>query len=366
MAVRTHDLRALRPEVHVLVPFTLEGGDPSSPEYDTPEFRSELASWFEPIGLSWTWVPVTLPALPQIVADLKARAARCAVIAVNLCDGFDTDGYPGPSVIDALSAAGLAYTGGGPSFYRTSSSKLEMKARFRAAGVATASWHPLTDPAPDVGGIAAAVGYPAIIKLSGSSAGGGLDRSSVVADEAAARARVQFLTEAGHAPLGIFAERFLAGREATVFVRDTPWRGEGIAALPAVEMVYNPQVPVNERILFEGHRYVGLDGRPRAPDAPARCTYATAPDVVQDALQATALAAYRAVGGDGYARVDLRFDPETGMVNALEVNTNPELSRVAPTVAPALAAAGLSFEALVEDLLTAGLLRARTIASAQA
>jgi D-alanine-D-alanine ligase-like ATP-grasp enzyme len=351
-------LGGVRPSVHVLVPYAVEAGALVSPEYDTPEFRAEISSWFEPLGLDWRWRETTLAGLDALVAELRAEAARGPVVAVNLCDGFDIDGYPGPSLIDKLVAARIPVTGGQSRFYRLTCDKLEMKARFVAAGLPTAAYHEIVDPDRDVPAAARHVGFPAIVKLARSAAGGGLSRTSVVGSEADLAARVAVLDDEGLAELRIYAERFLAGREATVLVRETRSRAEGVASLPAVEMVYHPRVPVKERILFEGHRKLDPDGRPRGEDGVARCTYEAAPDELQGALRDAAEAVFRAVGGDGYARVDLRIDPQTGLVNVLEVNTNPELSRVAPTIAPALTAAGLSFEALIEDLLATALARA--------
>jgi D-alanine-D-alanine ligase-like ATP-grasp enzyme len=358
MGIASHDARLVRAEVHVLVPFTVEGGVLTSPEYDTPDFQSEIDSWFGPLGLEWAWQPVTVATVSEVVEAIVRRAAERPVVAFNLCDGFDSDGYPGPSLIDALDAAHVAYTGGGRAFYQTSSEKLTMKARFRAAHVPTAPWLEIADPTRDLPRLSSEVGYPAILKLSDSCAGHGLSRTSVVVDAREAAAQHARLVEAGLVSYRIFAERFLPGRECTVLVRDTPWTEEGLSTLPAVEMVYNSQVPVRERILFENHRHLDPDGQPRVDGGgTARCVYAAAPEDLRPQLAATAKAAYRAVGGNGYARVDLRYDMECGTIHALEVNTNPELSRVAPTVAPALAAAGLSFEALIADMLRAALAR---------
>ena len=231
-----------------------------------------------------------------------------------------------------------------------------MKAMFRAAGVATAPWREIGAP-EDMGALGDTVGYPAILKLSESSAGLGLDRSAVVRWEKEARARHALLVAAGHAPLRIFAERFLTGREMTVLVYDAPWTSDGVAALPAVEIVYDKRIPVTERLLFKGHRQVGIDGAWRKHIDPPRCVHAAASAALQPASMQAAIAAYRAVGGDGYARVDLRFDESTGDINALEVHANAKLSRAAPSIAPALAVAGVAFERLIEDILAAALLR---------
>ena len=353
-----HGLRGVRPQVHVLVPYAVEGGVLTSPEYDTPEFKGEIGSWFTPLGLDWRWREVTLENRDALAEELAREGRQHALVAFNLCDGFDEDGFPGPSLIDALTAAGVATTGGGPGFYRTTCDKLEMKAMFVKAGIPTAPYREIVDAARDVPLVAREVGFPAIVKLARAAAGHGLSRSSVVSSEGELAARVEVLAQEGLASLRIFAERFVSGREATVLVRETPSHPAGVAALPAVEMVYNARVPIKERILFEGHRKLDPDGCPRGEGGVARCTYEAAPADLQDRLQAAAIDVFRAVGGDGYARIDLRLDAASGVPQALEVNTNPELSRVAPTIAPALAAAGLSFEALIEDFLAAALDRA--------
>src|SRR6478735_7764288 len=92
-------LKGVRPSVHVLVPYALEAGRLISPEYETPEFREEIGSWFTPLGLDWRWREVTLDNGAALVAELSDEARRHPLVAVNLCDGFDIDGFPGPSLI---------------------------------------------------------------------------------------------------------------------------------------------------------------------------------------------------------------------------------------------------------------------------
>lgn len=346
----------VRPEIHVLVPFTVEDGKPTSPEYDTAAYRAEVDSWFTPLGLAWNWHAVTTENLADTVEYLAARAALGPVVAFNVCDGFDSDGYPGPALTDALFARRIPFTGSGADFYRTSSSKLLSKTLFRTHGVRTAPWLEIIDADKDLAAIGEVVGYPALLKLSDSAGGDGLDRNAVVQTEAEARARYAYLVGAGLAPLRIYAEGFLSGREVTVFVRQSPDGGGGLLALPAVEMVYDTRVPVTERMLFWGHRALGVDGMPREASGPPRLVYGIADKALQPILAHAAIEAFRATGGDGYGSVDLRFDAATGLVHALEVNANCSLSSDT-AVGPALAAVGATFAELIEEFLIMALNR---------
>jgi D-alanine-D-alanine ligase len=55
----------------------------------------------------------------------------------------------------------------------------------------------------------------------------------------------------------------------------------------------------------------------------------------------------------GYARIDLRLDPE-GRVFVLEANPNPQIAK-AEDFAESAAAAGVTYSALLQRILTTGL-----------
>jgi D-alanine-D-alanine ligase len=74
-----------------------------------------------------------------------------------------------------------------------------------------------------------------------------------------------------------------------------------------------------------------------------------------DEIRAIALAAWRAVGGEGYGRVDLRVDV-SGKPWLLEVNANPDIAPDAG-LARMARAAGLDYTALIGKVMDAAFAR---------
>jgi D-alanine-D-alanine ligase-like ATP-grasp enzyme len=247
-------------------------------------------------------------------------------VVFNLCDGDDRNGFPGLSVIEALAAAGLTFTGADAAFYTLSLSKTAMKRRFDACGVATSPWAKIGADAgaEDLCDAAGRIGYPLFVKPDVSCAAMGISTQSVVRDEAAALARIDRVRAGLHgvsfAEGGVFVERFLPGREFTVLVacdRDAPG---GVVAFPG-ERRFHPDLPSGERIItYERHSGEYLEERPMADGAECYAYAAVPPELYEDVCR-LAVSAFRAVDGVGYARVDCKQD-EAGRLMVLEVNAN--------------------------------------------
>jgi D-alanine-D-alanine ligase len=69
----------------------------------------------------------------------------------------------------------------------------------------------------------------------------------------------------------------------------------------------------------------------------------------QERIARTALSVFRLLGCRGYARVDMRADSE-GLINAIEVNPNPDISP-GTGVARQSAAAGMTYTHFVEKVI---------------
>ena len=346
--------RSNRPaQVQVLAPYRTDG---TSEEYGSPEYRAEVAGWFEALGLDAVWRPVHLDNVARTIGELSAPAG--ASIAFNLCDGIETDGFPGLSVVRMLEARGVAFTGADSAFYATSSSKLEMKRCFARAGVPCPPASPLAEvhTEPDIDALAAVIGFPCILKLDRGSNGLGLSRASVASNRLELQQQLHRLRQSGDAgsehirTYGLFAERYIPGREFTVLVVDDAASPSGLHVYPAVEIQYHPGTPAAERLLFRGHRDAPASYGPAGP----HCVYAAAPQAVQEPVTALAYQAYRAAGGNGYARVDIRMDASGGALLVLEVNANCGLSVHEPTIMLGVDATGSSFPDLIAEILRAG------------
>lgn len=318
-----------RPLVVVLVPYAWSSAGLTSSEYDYPAFRAEVPTWFEGSGHEVAWQPVALrgpdaTSVDGVVARLRDVARERPVVAFNLCDGAEDDGIPGISVVLALEAAGLPFTGAGSAFYRLSTSKLVMKSRFVEHGVPTAPWRALSGDRAAALGDCERLGFPLLVKPDVSAASVGIGLRSRVEGPGALDAEWSRL-EARHPRLAgsFFAERFVEGPEYTAFVFDRPGEPE---VFHAAERLFHPGLPPSERFLT--HERYAEEFEEEAPPPPGHdyCAIGKAPGDVQARLAPIAARAFRAVEGSGYARVDVRMDASTGALFVLELNANCGLS----------------------------------------
>ena len=217
-----------------------------------------------------------------------------------------------------LEALGVAYTGCGIEASATAFDKAETKRRLLEAGVPTPRSGILSEAAA---GWPEGWAPPVVLKpvRQGSSVG-----LQFVEDRAGFAAA---LREALRHDREVLMEERISGREVTVGILDG-------RVLPVVEVR-----PAGGRYDY-AHKYT--EGRteylcPAPFDA-----------AVTDGIQAVALAAFQAVGGRDYARVDVMVRPD-GSPLVLEVNTLPGMT--ATSLFPmAAAAAGLDFPELCQRM----------------
>jgi D-alanine-D-alanine ligase len=321
---------AWRPKVSVFVPYFVKDGRLESPEYDLPAFREELRGWFEVLGYEWEWVPVTLLHLSSIVAGLEAASAAGRCLVLNLCDGNELDGSPGVSVVKALEAAGIPFTGSSSFFYEITTYKVPLKARLHDHGVPTAPFVPLRTLPADITRLEREVGYPAFVKPEVSAGSGGIGLRSLVHDAAGVMARVTVLLAGEDGEFyrrsGIFAEKFVDGPEFTILVVADS-RAPGCArAYPPAQRLFHSALPRHERFLSYDRYWSEFKEEPRLPEGEPFYRFGRAPAHLRDRLAALAVRAFGAVGGVGYGRVDIRLEEKTDTLYVLEVNANCGLS----------------------------------------
>jgi D-alanine-D-alanine ligase len=232
-----------------------------------------------------------------------------------------------------------------------------MKELMVAAGVPTPAFEaiPLSG---NVDGICARVGTPLLVKPDISAASGGVFlRSKISCDDQVAALR----DELSIAPLPpfcdsrlFFAERFIEGPEFTVFVTGN-WRDPAsVRCLPAVERVFNASIPDGEKFLSY-ERYWGVYREETPPQDGGRFyNYGACEAVLAGPLEEISKAAYVAVKGCGYARVDVRMDRVSGELFVLEVNANCGLSEDDQTSTGCiLKVAGMTLAELLGSILSA-------------
>jgi D-alanine-D-alanine ligase len=191
----------------------------------------------------------------------------------------------------------------------------------------------------------ARLGFPLIVKSLVAESSVGISKASLVRDDAALAERVRFVHEWIHTDA--IAEEFVPGRELYVSVLGN----ERLSVLPPRELVLQ-RAPGEELIATErvkhSLRYQEARGVELVP--------AALPGELAARLARQSRRAYRALGLDGYARLDWRLS-DGGELYFLEANPNPEIARF-EELAGAAGAAGLGYEALIQRVVALGLARA--------
>jgi len=236
-----------------------------------------------------------------------------------------------------LETLGIPYTGSGPLSSIRCMDKDYAKRAARAAGIPTPPFRTFFRRAMNEMGAAAALdtaanslGYPLAVKPAHEGSGFGLSRVEE-SDEL-----LDAVYEAFGYDAKILLERWVDGTEVSVPILEPA--GEEPKALGLVEIR-----PREGAYNFE------------AKYTPGATDFAIPAEIPPEAaanLEETALAAYRALGCSGYARVDTIFADDTPWV--IDVKTIPGFTETS-TFPLAAEVSGISFESLVETILEAAL-----------
>ena len=155
--------------------------------------------------------------------------------------------------------------------------------------------------------------FPVIVQPSQEHAGVGLDRHSVVDSKKALRLKVREIVTTYHQPA--LAQRFLSGREFNVGIIG----GNRLRVLPLAEVDYSTLPTEIPPIMSYAAKW--LENSVEYKHTKVICPADVEPELA-DQIRDVALRAFRAVGGRGYGRVDMRLDEENQPF-VLEVNCNP-------------------------------------------
>lgn len=186
--------------------------------------------------------------------------------------------------------------------------------------------------------------FPIIVQPSQEHGGVGLDRQSVVHSKKALRLRVREIVRTYRQPA--LAQRFLTGREFNVGIVG----GNRLRVLPLAEVSYTELPPDIPPIMSYAAKW--MENTPEYQKTSVVCPADVEPEQAQRIGQ-VALQAFRAVGGRGYGRVDIRCDEE-GNPYVLEVNCNPCLDE-GMGLARSAAVAGYDYPELLQLLIRAAL-----------
>jgi D-alanine-D-alanine ligase len=263
-------------------------------------------------------------------------------IAFNLLEAFHEVGTFDQNVVSYLELLRLPYTGCNP--------RGMFLARDKALSKKLLHYHRI--PVPEFTVVPRGrkprlpkrLTFPLIVKSLTQEASIGISQASVVDDETKLRERVEFI----HASIRTDAivERFVEGRELYCALLGN----HRIQVFPVWEMTFAKMPDSQHRIATErvkwSRKYQDKMG---VSTSAARALSADTVARIQHISRRT----FKVLEQSGYARVDLRLAPD-GRVFVLEVNPNPQIAE-AEDFAESAEAAGFSYAALLQRILTTGL-----------
>ena len=262
-------------------------------------------------------------------------------LAFNLCECIDGIAAYEPAVISVLEVLSVPYTGSSSWTTAFCLRKHVVNALLERSGLPVPRWAVVTPRST-----LPTVGFPAICKPAAEDASVGVEQRSVVRNMRALAARVDAMHERWNE---ILVQRFIDGREVNVGIVD----GQ---VLPIAEIRFDSMPKGLWRIVSYRSKWeLGSDEDLGAsPVCPAEIAAPLGAE-----LKRLALEAWKAVGGEGYGRVDIRIDSQ-GRPWILEVNANPD---IAPDAGLARMArvAGMDYPALISAVCEAGARRQRQL-----
>jgi D-alanine-D-alanine ligase len=262
----------------------------------------------------------------QSLAELAVQGFNRVFIALH--GRFGEDG----SLQGALEQMGIPYTGSGVMASAVGMDKIATKIIWLSKGLPTPRYAEL-DGSADLDKVADDLGLPLIVKPphEGSTIG-------ITKVNAKAEFKKAYDVAAGFDAI-VLAEEFVTGREFTVTVLGT---GAGARALPIVEIVapagnYDYQ-----------NKYFTDDVKYFCP--------AVLDEATTNEMQRIALGAFRALGCEGWGRVDVLLRESDNKPFLLEVNTSPGMTSHS-LVPMAARAAGYSYEDLCVEIVRSASLK---------
>ncbi|MDE3234310.1 MAG: hypothetical protein KGO81_00035 [Bacteroidota bacterium] len=327
--------------------------------YDFTQSIAEYTKTFAALQLQWKWQPVTMQDYKEVIAAIvrEKNSGKKIPVVLNLCDGDEVNGTPGISVVRMLEEHDLIYCGADEYFYHVTTSKISMKRAFDAAGVPTAKWRAIINPAQRPGRLLEKLGKPVIVKPSVSGGSMGVGIKNVVDTEEALWQQVERMFEGYRgwqlATDGIIAEQFITGPEFTTLIAGSYNQPEKAIIYPPVERVFHPSLPDTEKFLSFDRLWEIYEEETPMPGNANFYEYVTPAEELLEQIKQISWDAYAAVKGKGYTRVDLRMDVQTGKLYVLEVNAQCGLSEDEnyTSIGAILRLSGNTFTQLIEHIL---------------
>ena len=289
------------------------------------------------LGHNVTSTPLHEPAssIREQVNSLKAK------VFFNLFEGFD--GYPETEALVAtiLAEQGIPQTGCPGSALTLALDKYRSRAVLESAGIETPKAQLLsTHTLPSFN-----LSYPCIIKPCRADASHGLCEESVVYNSY--ELEKQILWVCTHYGGNALVEEYIEGREFNVTVMGYT----ELTVLPISEIVYSLPEGMPKILTFAAK----WDPQSMYYQHTNAICPATIDADLRKKIETIALAAFRALGCRGYARVDFRMDSQQRL-KVIDINPNPDIAPDSGAARQARAS-GMTYEQFIEKILQLGLER---------
>jgi len=256
--------------------------------------------------------------LAPITGDVEVQLARYSpreFVVFNLGEGLGGRLFEEVRIAWVLETMGFRFTGSDATALALSTHKARAKAALRSHGVPTPTWQLFSGPEQVTPDSLAGLAFPLFVKPVAEDASLGIDVGSVAHSLQALRARVALIVAQYHQ--AALVETFVDGREFTVsFWGDPP------TALPLTEIDFRSEYGQPARVVSFAAKW-----QPDSIDyasTPVCCPACVDPQT-EARIRELGIAGWRAMGGQGYGRVDIRVD-EQGQPWVIEINCNPDIS----------------------------------------
>jgi len=302
--------------------------DDASPDRKGVETeRDGVISACEKLGYEFTAIPIRSGYELERVRDEIFRFKPDCVF--NLVEELDNNPIGEFIFANFLEQLGIPYTGSPPSAIFIGLHKHITKMFLRYNRIDTLPFTlidaiPISEPP---------FGFPAILKLPAQDGSVGISAENIVFDLSQYRERANYMLSEFGAP--VLVEKFVSGREFhSAFV------GESLTATGEIEFK-NGALVVCHKSKWEPGSIEDLN---TPPYFPARVDPQKSKKIIR-----LGYSAFKAIGGRGYGRVDMRED-SSGRLFVLEVNPNPDISPGAG-FANSFRAKNIAYEAIIQAII---------------
>lgn len=353
-------------KIWVLAPYLESSDENIDYYYDFSQSIKEYERVFKTLEMPWVWQTVTMENYVEVINIISKEKNEGVFfpIVFNLCDGDETNGTPGVSVIKRLEELKLVYTGADEYFYSVTTSKIPMKKSFDELDVSTAKWMEIHSPETNPVNLFDYLDTPIIIKpaVSGGSMGVGIRNVVETNDSLVSLLYDLFKGYRGWnlTTDGLIAEKFISGQEYTVLITGSYDRPEDANIYLPVERIFHHSLPDKEKFLSFDRLWEIYETESSMPQQDNFYEYGLPSKELIEPLKKLSWDAFVSCKGKGYARVDIRKDQKTNRLYVLEINAQCGISEDEnfTSIGAILKFSSKSFTSLVEEIIIDGMRRA--------